>query len=895
MDNVKKLSVLALSIAAALPMMASADVMISQYVEGIKGSNKALELYNSGDKAVDLSGYTLVRHSNGDIAESNIVINAKTIEAKSVLVLGDSTTDVPVTDLVLSKLYFNGNDALVLKKNDVVVDVMGLKDGDKFNAEYFGKDVSLERKDDIVKGSLTFDKTQWIETKITTEKYVSGLGLRASLGESGTGPAEPDPVFSCTGATLTPIYDIQGTGFKSPLIADGKYKTDADYTVVGVVTARADSQKGFYLQEIDGDGSLFTSDGIFVDTNGAADEAIQPGVKVCVQGKIEESFGLTRITDVGDNFATDGNADVPVADPLYIVEGERLSDTLERLEGMKVKLDLATDMKVTSMYGRSGDPLGLVLSHKAPLMKATQVEAPGSDAAAAIQSKNKANQLQIIPSIKAPNGTVPYLADFNAETGYIRIGDTITNLEGMVGYGYGKYHLVATNQIATSDILRSDNDRTTTPDIATMGDIRVASFNVLNLFTSDSDVGGTLNATCKDQADADKTKKSCGRGAHTLEDYLQQRTKIVSALKEMNADIVGLMEIENNGFGETSSIQYLVNALNAELPAVDAYKFIEINEADKYKGEFIGSDAIAVGMLYRAATITPSSDAFVIKTPEQSVPAGAVSRTKDDVTDTNPKIWKAQRHSLGQTFDVNGEKLTVVVNHLKSKGSACLEDWNEYSFAYKTPEPADLQGHCNEFRVSAAKVIGESLKDIEGDILVIGDMNAYGMEDPIAVLTDYDAATAEREIVSASWTTLDGKVYEQKGSVVEKGYGLVNLNTQAHGTDTYSYSYSGELGNLDHALANASAAARLVDIQDWHINSVESILFQYSAYNQGDIEISDNAFRSSDHDPVIIALSYPAPVEPVVPVVPPKKDDGGSLGYLSLLMLSLFGLRRRKH
>lgn len=54
MDNVKKLSVLALSIAAALPVSAKADLLISEYVEG-NSNNKAIELYNSGDAALDLT------------------------------------------------------------------------------------------------------------------------------------------------------------------------------------------------------------------------------------------------------------------------------------------------------------------------------------------------------------------------------------------------------------------------------------------------------------------------------------------------------------------------------------------------------------------------------------------------------------------------------------------------------------------------------------------------------------------------------------------------------------------------------------------------------------------------------------------------------------------------
>ena len=103
------------------------------------------------------------------------------------------------------------------------------------------------------------------------------------------------------------------------------------------------------------------------------------------------------------------------------------------------------------------------------------------------------------------------------------------------------------------------------------------------------------------------------------------------------------------------------------------------------------------------------------------------------------------------------------------------------------------------------------------------------------------------------------------------------------------------MGNLDHALGNVSLAERVVDIQDWHINSVESNLFQYPGKYSGDLEKSENAFRSSDHDPVIVALSYPAPQPQPEPTPEPKKDDGGSLGYLGLAMLSLLGLRRRKH
>ena len=84
--------------------------------------------------------------------------------------------------------------------------------------------------------------------------------------------------------------------------------------------------------------------------------------------------------------------------------------------------------------------------------------------------------------------------------------------------------------------------------------------------------------------------------------------------------------------------------------------------------------------------------------------------------------------------------------------------------------------------------------------------------------------------MSASFTTLAGQPFEESGSAWARGYGFVNLNTRFHGTDTYSYSYAeGELGNLDHALANLSLRAKVIGIEDWHINSAESNFFEYGS------------------------------------------------------------------
>ncbi|WP_445778283.1 extracellular exonuclease ExeM [Shewanella sp.] len=871
MKGLTKLTAVSLAVAAALPMMANADVLISEYVEG-SSNNKAIELYNNGDTAVDLTGYKLVRYKDGDTAALDMVELTDSIAAKSIKVILHPSAAITLpagTDSMTGNLYFNGGDAVGLLKDGVLVDVIG----DIPTPAGWGLDTTFQRNVDALTASTTYDAAQWVELEKDT---FSGLGTL----EAAEAP-EPS-TFTCNGATLTNIYDIQGAGDTSPLVASGSFESANEVTVKGVVSARSDSlYKGFFIQDAQGDGSPYTSDGIFVYLNEAAPDTIQPGTEVCVQGKVKEYYGSTQI-DIKDEqkFEVGVMGDAPAAVEFYVADGETLAQALERVEGMKVKLDAGSDMKVTRTFSfdYSSYRNNMVLSHKAPLMKPTQVFEPNSAQAVALSEANLVNQLFVESDYKAKDGEVPYFPDFNAETGYIRVGDQLTNLEGVIGYSYSSYRLLATNTITAGDFIRVD-DRTNAPTVADMGDIRVASFNVLNFFNDA--VGGDANPS------------NSNRGALTEDEMVLQRTKIVNALVAMNADVVGLMEIANNGFGELSAIQNLVDALNAELTDEQAYRFVEIEDADKYDGKYIGSDAITVGMLYRPARISLNGAAQVIATPEQHATAGAQTRDKNGVVESSPSYSVFQRHSLVQSFTINDEKLTVVVNHLKSKGSGCIEDWAAFN---ENSEPADLQGKCNAFRVSAAKVLGDSLKDVDGDLLVIGDLNAYGKEDPVAVLTDYDASATDHVIRTASWTTLDGKVYERSGSVIEKGYGLINLNTQMHGADTYSYSYNGELGNLDHALGNASLAAKVVGIDDWHINSVESNLFEYGSKYTGDLVKSENAFSASDHDPVIIALSYPAPVvtpEPVDPVEPEKKSDGGSLGYFALMLLGALGLRRR--
>ncbi|KAB2116229.1 ExeM/NucH family extracellular endonuclease [Vibrio alginolyticus] len=846
MDTLIKPSILALTIASALSANANAEIIISQYVEG-GAYNKAVEIANTGDTAVTLTGYELAKSSNGGGTwGSTFDLSQVTLQANQVYVLahGDASDTIKAVSDITDKSVanFNGDDPIALLKDGEVHDIIGVM-GDVD----FGKDTTLVRNSDALTPSATYDASQWTAFE---KDNIDGLGeLNAT---------EPPAPFACEvdgqQPNFTTIQDIQGEGDTSPFIDGYPYITDEDHFVTGVVTAVTTGlTKGFYLQALESDNNDKTSEGLFIHTD-AADTELKAGDVVCVKGKVQEYYSNTQLASDANSYVKTGTSETPRVTDLVIKEGETLRDALERHEGMQVELTSASDLFVTRNFSYDYDSRrnNMMLSHEAPLLKPTQLHAAESDAAVELAKDNAANRVYLESDGKAPNGQIPYYPDFAKDADqdgsseqHIRLGSRVEGLQGVVAYSYNEYRLIATNEVNNTNFVTSgegfDVARKDAPAIAD-SDLRIASFNVLNYFNSVAD-SGHENPTGQN------------RGATNLDEFLIQQAKIVAAMNKMDADVIGLMEVENNGFGDGSAIQNLVDALNAEIDdAEDYYTYVEIEEQDKYQEEYFGSDAIMVAILYRANAVTPKDAAKVIITPEQHIAENTITRKEG--TESNPAYDKYQRHSLLQTFTVKetGEDLSIVVNHFKSKGSECIEEWIA---GVEDSEPADLQGNCNNFRVSAAHAVGEALKEVKGDVLLMGDLNAYGMEDPLLTLTDYSKEKYGRDIYTAAYTTIgDGELQVEK-TKIEKGYGLHNLNTLLHGTDTFSYTYSGELGNLDHALASSSLAQKVVAIEDWHINSLESNLFEYSSKYTGDMPKYKDAFSASDHDPVIIAIDLP--------------------------------------
>ncbi|MCW0507088.1 ExeM/NucH family extracellular endonuclease [Aeromonas piscicola] len=838
-------SLVALAVGLALSGQVQAQLLISEYLEG-SSNNKAVELSNLGATPVDLSQYRLALYANGKPltdAPTNSLALQGTLAPGASLVLANPSANAEIlakANQTSGNLVFNGDDALVLYRGSEIVDSFGQVGVDPGTAWVSGSvstlDMTLRRK-----ATVTTGRTDAAGPFYPALEYVAAAKDDASgLGCSGDGPCDGTlpPAFVCPIDQLIPVPAIQGTGSSSPLVPAGKFESEQAYATRGIVTQVVNGlYKGFFIQDLQGDGDPASSDGLFVYST-QTNSAIVPGAEVCVSGKVKEYFNQTQLNADQLVVTQPMVALLPAVD-LVPVAGETLNQLLERHEGMQVRLVPESSLVVTRNFSfdYDGKRNNLVLAYGAPLIKSTQKFAAQSEEASQWALRNQQNQLVVETDAKTPDGVLPWYPAFNAEDGYLRIGDKLNGLEGALGYSYNLFRLVASNRIDSSDIDHSGWDRVETPELAEAGDLRVASFNVLNFFTTV--VGGDANPT------------GSNRGALTIPEFEKQRTKIVSAITRLNADVVGLMEIENNGYGDNSAIANLVEALNATQPdEADHYRWIASPD-----GQPIGTDAITVGLIYRPASVTPKGAASLIVLPVQQ--AEAVDASGKPVA-----INQGMRESLLQQFSSpkGDAPLTLVVNHLKSKGSACFEDYPDYA----TADPLDGQGHCNALRVSAAKVLGESLKDMSGDLLLIGDLNAYGMEDPIRVLTSYDPAAQPRQIMSASFTTLAGQPFEESGSALGKGYGFVNLNTRFHGTDTYSYSYEGELGNLDHALANPSLAAKVIGIEDWHINSAESNFFEYGSKYTGQLAKSDGPFSASDHDPVLVAIQYPLPPAGVI-------------------------------
>ena len=608
---------------------------------------------------------------------------------------------------------------------------------------------------------------------------LAGMLLAAACGGGGGG--EAGTVQPPTGFIV--IGEIQGSGAISPL--EGRRVTISGTVTGDFQNGDADEQRnlgGFYVLGSP-DGNAATSDGIFVFDGDNPSVDVSVGDTVEVDGRVIEYFGETQLEASAVRRTGTGTVNalalaLPASASVENSDGRLVAD-LERYEGMLVEFTdtlAVTELRNLARFGE------VTLSQGGRLFQYTNGNSPSIAGYNAHLDLNARRSIVLDDGLRTQNPDVIHYLDAGAASGYsIRLGDTLQGLTGNLRYsrGAGGDGAETWRVMPTMDpAFVSRNPRPATP--APRGSIRVGAFNLLNFFTT-LDAGSN---TCGPQNDP------C-RGADTRTEYERQLAKTTTALVLSGADVLGLTELENNA---SASLRALVDAMNARTGG-DNYAYINTG--------VIHDDVIKAGLIYRRSAVSPVGRFALLDHRVDS-------RFNDD----------RNRPALAQAFEVvgTGARFSIVVNHLKSKGSSCEADGD--------PNLGDGQGNCNLTRTSAAAALTEWVgTDPTGsgdtDYLVIGDMNAYYLEDPIETM---------------------------------RNGGLVDL---LDGVKTpYSYHFDAQSGAYDYAFATPSLAAQVSGTIEWHINIDEPPVYDYNLEFGRDPALFDSRtpYRASDHDPVLIGL-----------------------------------------
>ena len=146
------------------------DLIISEYVEG-SSNNKYLEIYNATSGSVNLADYDVVIYANGATSPTSTISLTGTLLSGDVFVIKNSSASVwsGTADLSSGSLNFSGDDALALRHNSTIIDVMGTI-GVQAS---FGTNATLTRLSSIQSGNTTYTTGEW--TSSATDN-VSGLG-----------------------------------------------------------------------------------------------------------------------------------------------------------------------------------------------------------------------------------------------------------------------------------------------------------------------------------------------------------------------------------------------------------------------------------------------------------------------------------------------------------------------------------------------------------------------------------------------------------------------------------------------------------------------------------------------------------------------------------------------
>jgi 5'-nucleotidase len=821
---VAALAALALPTTAALAAPAAAapstdsPVIIDEVYGGGGNSGAAynqdfIELYNPTDAPVSLDGWSVQYASSGGTwangAQTNLTGEIPAGGSFLVAQAVGSNTSLPAlpTPDATGTIAMSGSGAKVALVSTTqrlsctgtacataadVVDLVGW--GASANA-FLGSGPAP-----ATTNATSVARVEHANTVDNAADFISGAPTPTSSGTAGEEPEpEPEPEPQ---PDVVAIAAIQGTGDASPLAG-------RTVTTRGVVTAAYPTGgfNGVYVQTAGtggdpaADATPGASDAVFVYSTAAARQ-LRIGAHVEVTGQVGEYFGLTQVSAASWTvLAEPATAVKPTTTTWPATDAAR-----EALEGMLLAPQgdfTVTDNYDTNFYGTIGLAAGT-----SPLVQPTAVGRPGSAEAAAQAADNAARAVLLddgattnYSSSSNSSRPLPWLTGGDP----VRVGAAVTFATPVIlDYRYDAWGFQPLSQLtpevadAVQPAVFEDTREARPQDVG--GNLTVATFNVLNYFTTTGDELDGCTYYTDRAGDPVTVRGGCdARGAAEDEDLERQEAKIVAAISTLGADVVALEEIENSvhfGKPRDQALSDLVDALN-EHDGAGTWAFVA-SPAEVPADE----DVIRNAFVYRVAAAEPVGESRILVGSEAFVNA---------------------REPLAQVFQPaggvdadTGDDVLVVTNHFKSKGSA--GPWPGDA------DTGDGQGASNESRVRQAEALVAFAEDVAADagtdkILLVGDFNAYEQEDPIMVLAE------------AGYTDLGPT------------------------TGEYTYSFGGMVGSLDHVLASPAALGAVTGTDIWNINAYEPVANEYSRHNYNVSILYDTTpFRSSDHDPILVGL-----------------------------------------
>jgi 5'-nucleotidase len=810
------------------------EVYLSGGSAGAAYANKFVELYNPGNSAVSLAGWSLqYRPATSTGAASGVVaLSGSIAPAGYFLVQGGSNgsngAPLPTPDVVGTLNPSGSAGTIILSTtssaltlpvgsiigNPSVVDLLG-----------YGTSNTFETADATAPAGNTDVKSLGRATFLDTDSNSGDFSLSGTLSPKAGGPTAP-------GGTTDPpvalsIAEIQGTTDVSP-------QAGKTVETTGVVTAAYPTGgfNGFYLQTAGTGGAVdlgthTASNGIFVYSPSTVAN-VRVGDYVKATGAVSEFNQLTELSVASSAGLTELDRTGVVAPLPATVDFPATDAQRESLEGMLVAPQGAytvTDNYSTNQYGE------IKLAHDtSPLVQPTAVAPVGTPAYRAVIAKNAAIRVTLDDGastnfLSAANTAKPL--PWLSLAAPLRIGAAVTFTRPVIlDFRNRLWKLQPTAELTPVDAATVQpatfaNTRTTAPE-KVGGTLKIATFNVLNYFptTGEKRIGCTYYT---DRAGVPTTVNNsndpgCGvRGAANEASFQRQQAKIVTAIGALGVDVVSLEEIENSAkFGQDrdAAVETLVAALNAADPKAAGQKAADQNSAVKKATgpvwDYVRSpvtvpaaadeDVIRTAFIYRTATVEPvGASTILIGSP----------------------AFANAREPLAQAFQpVRGTKestVLVIANHFKSKSPGAA-----------TGDNVDAgQGAYNGDRTRQAKAVlafADQQKVVAKTdrVVLVGDFNAYEQEDPIL-------------------------------TIAAAGY-----VDQVPKTGKQTYAFGGMVGSLDHIFASAAANRSVSGADVWNINSVESVGLEYSRFNANVTNLYEvSPYRSSDHDPVILGLDLP--------------------------------------